>query len=121
MATAVKNRRSVYQDGSLYAGTSGNSGALDLRTAVGDALVLATVTNLATGPTLPCRVRVQVSGNGTDWVDLFEAFAGTANNGVYVFRCLVPAPALYARVVFDSHTDSAVSVTCEIHEYTSLG
>jgi hypothetical protein len=48
--------------------------------------ILAKVTNGATGPGVGCDVIQQVRESGGTWKEYSRATAGTANNGVYLFR-----------------------------------
>lgn len=74
----------------------------------------AKCTNGATGPTLPCRYRVQVSNDNSTWYDYYSETAQTGNNVVTTFQPVYLGPeVMYARTVFDSNTGQAVTVVSD--------
>lgn len=95
---------------SVVASGTTSSAWVDLTTEKGMS-IYATITNGATGPTVPCTCYVEVSNdNGTtSWV--WSQLAGdTAANAVRRFRFALPKEIMYARVRFTDHTVQAVTV-----------
>ena len=80
MATATKTARTLQASASNGAGATATGTAVDLRTAVGDALVTALVTNGATGPALPCQFIVQVSNDPAFKTDVRTIFNNDDDN-----------------------------------------
>lgn len=87
--------------------------AQDLTVADG-AIITAKCTNGATGPTLACRFRVQVSDDNSNWYDYSSETAATGNSVVTPFQPVYLGPeVMYARTVFDSNTGQAVTVQAD--------
>ena len=120
MATATKTARTLQASISNAAAATKTGTAVGLSTAIGDFLITAKITNGATGPTIACSFYVQVSHDNSAWKAYCELAAGTANNGIYEFTVLLPAPAMYVRSVFTGNTGQAVTVESFGHEYTSI-
>jgi hypothetical protein len=99
----------------VAAGTSNGLGgtttstSLNLTTAYG-AVITAKITNGGTGPTIACSVTVNISSDNSTWKPFARATAGTANSGVYDYVFDLPAPVMYAQVVFTGNTGQAVTV-----------
>lgn len=69
------------------------------------------ITNGATGPTLPCAAIVDASTDaGTTWYEFRRFTAGVANNGVYTFNIDVPITVGHARLRFTGNTAQTVTV-----------
>lgn len=93
---------------------------IDLTTALG-CTVCAVVTNGATGPTLACRFRVQVSNDNSNFTDFSSETTATGNSVVTQCQPVVlPMDILYARSVFDSNTSQSVTVIAYGHKTSSL-
>jgi hypothetical protein len=121
MATATKTAKTLQASISNAAGATKTGDAVDLRTAVGDLLVTAIVTNGGTGPTIACDFIIQVSNDNSVWREYCRLTAGVTSSTTYTFCVLVPAPAMYVRSVFTGNTGQAVTVAAEGHDYAEIG
>lgn len=101
------------------AGNTTTGTGVDL-TAAYECVVTGKITNGATGPSVPCDFVVQVSNDNSDWMEFARFTAGTANNGVYYFPCVLPPATMYARSVFSGNTGQNVTVECDGHKITAL-
>ena len=117
--TATTTARTFQASTSNSAGSTATGSSVDLRTALG-CLVTAKVTNGATGPTVPCSVRVDVSTDNSAWKTFALATAQVGNSIVTEFAFDLPASVMYARTVFTGNTAQAVTVEAFGHELTSL-
>lgn len=77
------------------------------------AIVYGKITNGATGPTLPARVSLQISRDGTnDFIDTgLGCTGGTANNGTFDFAIQVPIEAAYWRLSITGNTGQSVTIS----------
>lgn len=78
------------------------------------------VTNGATGPTVGCDARIEVSNDNSDWWEVFRATAGVANSGVYIWLVDLPDSILYSRTVFGGNTGQSVTVEADGHKITAV-
>lgn len=108
---ASKTATADYWDGVTQAAAGTTNGAsVDLRTAYG-ARFTGKITNGATGPTLGCQVRLQLSADGTNWFDKGgPQVCATGNAAVTPFTFGVDINGYYARLVADSNTDEDVTL-----------
>lgn len=97
------------------AGATKTGGTVNLND-IHQAEALATVTNGATGPTIGCSATLQISQDGTNWIDVEKKTAGTGNDEVSLLRFSVP-PCLKARVNFAGNTGQDVTVEANILAY----
>jgi len=92
---------------------------LDLSTALG-AAVTAQVQNGATAPTIPCTAVVNVSPDGSSWVQWQQASAGSLANQLYPFGWEIPPGIMYVQVVFLGHTAQPVTVSAQAQTLASI-
>jgi hypothetical protein len=99
------------QSNSAAATTNGSSVTM-LDTNLG-AIAYGKITNGGTGPTLPARVSLQISRDGTnDWIDTgLGCTGGTANSATFDFAIQVPIEASYWRLSITGNTGQAVTVS----------
>ncbi len=116
---AVKTARTLRSSTSVSAGASDTSGVHDCSTTYGS-VVTVKITNGATGPTLPCVARFEVSHDNSAWKTMYATQASTAANAVHEYSQMLPAPVMFARVVCGGHTDQAVTVESFAHELTTI-
>lgn len=119
--TATKTARTLQASDTCPLAETKTGGAVDLRAAIGDFLITAKITNGAAHPTLPCSFYVEVSNDGAAWKTYCQLTAGLANNGIYEFAVLLPAPVMYVRSRFAGNSVEDVTVEAFGHEYTSMG
>jgi hypothetical protein len=117
--TATKTLRTLQSSASNSAGGTTTGSALDLRTAFGG-LLLAVITNGATGPTIACDLVVEVSGDNSVWHEYVRLTSNTGNNIVTTFRAPIPETVMYVRSKFTGNTGQAVTVEAYLHELTSI-
>lgn len=117
--TATTTARTLQASASNAAGATTTGTALDLCTDLG-LHVTAKVTNGATGPTVPCTFRLEVSNDNSTWFTHYEAAAQTGNNVVTEWSFSLGPEIMYVRSVFTGNTGQAVTVVCVGHELTSL-
>lgn len=115
----TKTARTVQTSTSVAAGGNQTSGAFDLTTKYGGVLHLK-VTNGATGPTVGCTAKVEISNDNSAWKTYRRFKAGVANSGVYEWALDIPPGVMYLRTDFRDHTGQAVTVEATFHEVTSL-
>ncbi len=115
-----KNPRTLQASATNAAGATTTGSAIDLRTALGLAIV-ARITNGATAPTVACAVSVEVSNDNSTWRTWGQPIkAGLTAATAYAFSFLIPAEILYARTVFSGNTGQDVTVEALGHELTSV-
>lgn len=75
--------------------------------------VYGKITNGATGPSAPARVKLEKSRDGTnDWIDTGLGCTGdVANSGTYDFHFQVPIEVAYWRITITGNTGQAVTVS----------
>jgi hypothetical protein len=117
--TATKTLRTLQSSASNAAGATTTGTALDLRTAFGG-LLIAVVTNGATGPTVAADLVVEVSGDNSVWHEYARLTSNTGNNVVTLFRVPIPEAVMYVRTKFTGNTGQAVTVEAYLHELTSV-
>lgn len=117
--SATKTLRELIGEQVIDAGAS-ESGIIDMSTSYGG-LLAADIQNAATGPTLPCRLTVEVGGTDTgEWYRLAEVVAGVANAGTYEFVVEVPAAVMYLRATLGGHTDQSITGRVKVQELTGV-
>jgi len=119
VATATKTARTLQSSTSNAAGATTTGSAVDLTTALG-LHVTAKVTNGATGPTVGCTFRIEISNNNSTWRPHFEAVAQTGNSVVTDWSVALGPEIMYARSVFTGNTGQSVTVEAFGHEFTSI-
>lgn len=119
MANATKTARTFQSSTSNGAGSTTTGSAVNLTTALG-CVVTMRITNGATGPTVGCSARIEVSNDNSTWRTFFEAVATNAANAVTDFAVELPAAIMHARSVFTGNTGQAVTVEALGHELTSI-
>ncbi|MBI1370309.1 MAG: hypothetical protein GC162_16870 [Planctomycetes bacterium] len=117
--TATKTARTLQSSTTNAAGGTTTGSAIDLTAAMGLAIT-AKVTNGATGPTVGCTFKVEVSNDNTNWKTFASYLAATDNSGVSEFALALGAEWMYARTVFTGNTGQGVTVEAFGHELTSL-
>lgn len=116
----LKTARTLVASTSVAAGgTHTQATPTDLTTALG-LTVTAKVTNGATGPTIGCTTRVEVSNDNTAFKTYAQAVAGTTASTTYEFTFEIPPTVMYVRMVFTGHTGQAVTVEAFGHELTTV-
>lgn len=116
---ATKTSRTIQASASNTAGGTTNGTEVDLSTKYG-LLVVAKITNGATGPTVGCDFVVYVGESTGTKREFSRQTAGTANNGVYEFAVEVPPSAMFVNVTFTGNTAQAVTVECYGEELTTI-
>ena len=116
----VKTARTILASTTIVPATPQTSAELDLSTALG-MLLVATVTNGATGPGAGCLVTVEVreSGSGT-WRLFAQGTAGILANAVATFTWDIPPSVIRLRVTFSGNTSQNVTGEAVGHELTSV-
>ena len=110
MALTKSIGNAVVTSQSCTAGATVTSSGASLLTAYASRYY-GTITNGATGPTLPCAAIVDASTDaGTTWVEYSRFTAGIANNGVYTFNLPVDITVGHARLRFTGNTAQTVTV-----------
>ena len=119
---ATKTARTFQTSVSNSAADTTTGTGVNLTTALG-CTITAKITNGATGPTIGCNFRIDISVDNSNWKQyvLYDGSANTVNNGVYELAYDLPAPVMYARTVFTGNTAEAVTVEAFGHELTSMG
>ncbi|MBI1369052.1 MAG: hypothetical protein GC162_10410 [Planctomycetes bacterium] len=117
--TAVKTARALQASASNSAGGTTTGSAFDLRTALGLGIT-AKVTNGATGPTVGCTFKVEVSNDNSAWKTFCSYLADTGNAAVTEFIATIGPEWMYVRTVFSGNTGQAVTVEATGHELTNL-
>lgn len=118
---ATKAAAAFQASASNSAGGTTTGTAVDLTTALG-CTVQGKITNGGTGPTLGCRMRVQVSNDSSTWYDFSSETAGTTLGTTYMMQPVVlPPETMYARTVFDGNTGQAVTVQADAAKLTNVG
>ena len=116
---ATKSGSTLQSSTSNTAGSTTTSSSLDMTTGYG-AVILAKITNGATGPTVACTATVNVSSDNSTWKYYQSATAGVANSGVYAFAFDIAAPIMYAQVVFTGNTGQTVTVEAFAETLTGI-
>ena len=117
--TANKTARTLQSSVTNAAGASTTGSTIDLTAALGLA-VTAKITNGATGPTVGCAFRLEVSNDNVNWKTFTQQAAGVDGNGVYEFVTELGPAWMYARSVFAGNTGQSVTIESFGHELTSL-
>ena len=102
-------------DITLEASSSNAAGATKTGTGVDvsdeyGAIVSVKVTNGATGPTIACLAKIQVSNDNSAWFEFWEARSALGNNEVSEWAVAIPAAVQFIRSIFDENTAQAVTV-----------
>lgn len=104
---------------SLAAGGTQTSSTLNLTTAYG-AIVTAQITNGATAPTAACSVTINVSIDGTTFVQWAQGTAGLGVSTAYPFAFTIDPATMYVQAVFTGNTGQAVTVAAQAQALTGL-
>lgn len=118
MAT-VKSSATLLASTSNAAAATTNSTTLDLSTAYG-AVLLGTMANTATAPTIGCTAYCEISIDGTTFDIWQAATASTAASAVTPFVFEVPMHAIRTRVRFTGNTGTAVTCICRAQYTTAI-
>lgn len=118
MAT-TKAAATMQASASNAAAATTTSTSVNLTTAYG-AVILAKVTNGATGPTLPCSVTVNVSSDNATWKVYATQAAGTTLSTAYPMAFDIPMAVMYAQVVFTGNSAQAVTVEAFVEYVTAI-
>jgi len=116
---ATKTYRTLQSSATNTAGSTTTGSGLDLTTAYGG-LFTAKITNGGTGPTLPCSLFIDVSGNNSDWKLFRQYQAGVTSSAVYEFAMEIPQATMYVRSRFTGNTGQSVTVEAFLHELTAI-
>lgn len=120
MASATKAARAVQASATNTAGSTTTGAAVNNTTALG-ATLTAKCVNGATGPTLGCRFRVQVSNDNSTWYDWSAETAPVTNSLTHFYQpVILPPDIMYYRSVFDSNTGQSTTVQCDAAELSSI-
>jgi hypothetical protein len=118
----TKARTSLYSAQTLTAGAADTtSSAVDISAAYAGLLNI-TLTNGATGPTVPAQVRVQVANDtgGTLWTDLCTLVGSVTNSAVSYFSVELPQAAQAFRTIAGSNTAQNVTLNADYSLVTAL-
>lgn len=130
MTTVTWNKtpRTIVASASNSAGGT-TRGTVDLRTAGGGRLT-GKISNGATGPTLPCEMRILVAHNsgatpaaaseGADWKTIAVFVGSVTANAVRPFSLQVDPGVMHLEVEFTGNTGQAVTVEAFLSEITSM-
>lgn len=116
---ATKSGATLQASASNAANATTTSSSANLTTYYG-AIITAKVTNGASAPTAACNCTVNVSNDNTNWKQWAQGTAGLAASTAYAFSFEIPAPVMYAQVVFSGNTGAAVTVEAQAHYLTGL-
>ena len=118
--TATKNARAFQASASNAAGATATGTAVDLRTALG-CTICGIITNGATGPTVACSMRVEISNDGTNFTIFSNEISAVGNNVITNMQpVILPPETMYARTIFTGNTGQTVTVIAYGHELTSV-
>lgn len=120
MATAIKAAVTFQASASNAAAATATGSSIDLTTALG-CLVVAKITNGATGPTIACDFVIQVSEDNATYREFSRATSQLGNNVVTEFSTLLPKEVMYAKSVFTGNTGQAVTVEAYGQKVSSIG
>ena len=120
MATATKNKRTLFASGAVSAAATQALTELDLSTALG-ALLTITVTNGGTGPTSDTTVTVYTGTVTTEENVFSEVLAGQANSEVYTFNFIIPPAAMFLGGDVTCGATNAITMEAIASELTSIG
>ncbi|MCQ9378807.1 hypothetical protein [Methyloversatilis sp. XJ19-49] len=126
--TLVKTPRTLVAAGTTNAAGATTRGVLDMRTTHGGLLTFK-IANGATGPTLPCELRVLAAHNagstpaaaaaGADWKTLWSFTAGAANSAVAEDYFEVPPGVMHLQTEFTGNTGQGVNIEAFLSEISS--
>jgi hypothetical protein len=118
----TKARTSLYSAQTLTASTADTTSSAVNMSAAYAGLLNITLTNGATGPTIPAQARVQVAcdTSGTLWADLCTLVGSTANSAVSYFSVELPSAAQAFRIIAGSNTAQNVTLNADYSLVTSL-
>lgn len=114
-----KTARTLQSSASNAAAGTTTGTALDLTSKYGGLATLK-VANGATGPTVACSARLEVSHDNSTWKTFFQATAAAGNSAVTEWAIEIPPSVMYLRSVFSGNTGQAVTVEALFSELTSL-
>lgn len=108
---ALTHSDQTFQSSTTNTAGATTTGSLVSLTGSYETLILARITNGATGPTVACSVIVDVTfDGGSNYREFDRAQAGVANNAVFDAAFLLPASAQGARTRFTGNTGQSVTV-----------
>ncbi len=84
--------------------------AVDLTVKYGGTIT-GLITNGGTGPTVQAVAYVEISGDNTNWKELYQVGGGVVASTITPYSCEIAPGILYARVRVTGNTGQAV--TCE--------
>jgi hypothetical protein len=119
---ATKTTTSIWSGATLAAAAGDTtSSVVALTTSYGAALNIS-LTNGATGPTVPAQVLIQVSNDNANWYDFGGALAASVAGGAVTAwgGIEIPFGAQYLRLVAGSNTGQAVTVSADISLVTGV-
>lgn len=120
---STKARTSIWSAQTLTAGAGNTTSSwVDINTGYG-AFIGITITNGATGPTIPAQVQLQTANDTghTQIVNCGGAMTGgTANNGVYYFTIDIPIGVCSVRLVAGSNTAQNCTVDADLSNVTAI-
>lgn len=116
---STKTKRTLVASVSNGAGATTSGTEWNLSTMYGGILV-AKITNGATGPTIGCDLVVYVGGATTEEYEFSRQTAPTTNNAVTVFVVEIPPSVLFVNLDFTGNTAQAVTVEAHGEELTTI-
>jgi len=120
MATATKNKRTLFASGAIGAGATQALTEIDLSTALGGLLTVK-ITNGASGPTTNTTVKIYI-GHATGEKKLFQqVVAGTTNNEVYEWTFEIPPAAMFVGGDIIAGATNGITAEALLSELTSIG
>ena len=111
--------RTLVASTSNAAGATTNGTEWDNTTKYGG-VIMARITNGATGPTVGCDFVVYLGDATTVKREFSRQTAGVTNNGVYDFAVEIPPGAMFINTQFTGNTAQAVTVEAYAEELTSI-
>lgn len=120
---STKARTSIWSSTTLTAGAGNTTSSwVDINTGYG-AFIGVTLTNGATGPTVPAQVQLQTANDTSHTliVNCGAAVTGsTTNSGVSYFTFDIPIGVAAVRLVAGSNTAQNVTVDADISNVTAI-
>jgi hypothetical protein len=103
------------------AGSTTNSSAIEQASTSLQFMFYGTITNGGTGPTIPMSVKLQVTYDGSNWLDTGIQFtAGITASTTYTFLIEAPVAGYTYRIQATGNTGQTVTIACWYDTLTSV-
>ena len=118
---ATTSINTIWAAQTLTAGAGNTTSASeDVRTNYGGTVTLS-LTNGATGPTVPAFIRLEISYDNSAWYNWTgDLTAGVANSTTYTWTFAKPIGTMYVRAVAGGNTGQDVTANAVLSEVTAL-